>query len=157
MVEANMVKLNHGIELSSDGKTLFASSSTDVYAYDYDAAKGTAGKAKNIITGMVQGGHSTRTLLIPRHNSNLLLVSRGSDGNIDKDTVEIGSGKSQIRVFKIDSLLKGSAPVKYSDGEVLGWGLRNSVGVAEDPATGYIVSDCCLWPVSQQKEKKGNG
>lgn len=128
------------MELSSDGKTLFASSSTDVYAYDYDAEKGTAGKAKNIITGMDQGGHATRTLLIPKHNSNLLLVSRGSDGNIDQDTVEIGPAKSQIRVFKIDQLLQGDSPVKYSDGEVLGWGLRNSVGVAEDPTTGYVVS-----------------
>ncbi|KAK9435169.1 NHL repeat-containing protein [Metarhizium brunneum] len=132
--------LNHGIELSSDGKTLFVSSSTDVYAYDYDAEKGTVGKAKNIITGMDQGGHATRTLLIPKHNSNLLLVSRGSDGNIDKDTVEIGSAKSQIRIFKIDHLLKIDSPVRYSDGEVLGWGLRNSVGVAEDPVTGYVWS-----------------
>ncbi|OAA47714.1 NHL repeat-containing protein [Metarhizium rileyi] len=132
--------LNHGIEFSSDGKTLFASSSTDVYAYDYDAEKGTVGKARNIITGMDQGGHASRTLLIPKHNSNLLLVSRGSDENIDKDTVDIDSAKSQIRIFKIDHLLKSYSPVQYSDGQVLGWGLRNSVGVAEDPITGNIWS-----------------
>ncbi|KHN98137.1 NHL repeat-containing protein [Metarhizium album ARSEF 1941] len=132
--------LNHGIELAPDCKTLFASSSTDVYAYDYDVEKGTVGKARNVITGMDQGGHATRTLLIPRHNSDLLLVSRGSDGNIDRDTAEMGSARSQIRIFTIDHLLQADGPVKYSDGEVLGWGLRNSVGVAEDPTTGYVWS-----------------
>jgi glucose/arabinose dehydrogenase len=90
---------------------------------------------------MDQGGHPTRTLLIPKHNPNLLLVSRGSDGNIDKDTAQITAARSQIRIFQIDQLLKATGPVKYSDGAVLGWGLRNSVGVAEDPSTGYIVRD----------------
>lgn len=139
--------MNHGIDLSSDGKTIFASSSTDVYAYAYDAEKGTVGSAKRIITGMAQGGHNTRTLLVPKHNSNLLLVSRGSDGNIDTDTVNIGSARSQIRIFRIDELLRSSSAVQYSDGKVLGWGLRNSVGVGEDPTTGFIVSH-------QMKEKK---
>lgn len=132
--------LNHGIEISSDGKTIFASSSTDVFSYSYDAEKGTVGNKKNIITGMDQGGHSSRTLLIPKQNSNLLLVSRGSDGNIDIDTTKIESARSQIRIFKIDQLLRGNSAVRYSNGEVLGWGLRNSVGVAEDPTTGYIWS-----------------
>lgn len=134
------MQLNHGIELSSDGKILFASSSTDVFAYDYDADKGTASNPRSIINGMDQGGHPTRTLLIPRLNSNLLLVSRGSDPNLDMDTVRIESGKSQIRVFNLTQILKGSGPAPYSSGEVLGWGLRNSVGVGEDPTTGFIVS-----------------
>ncbi|PNY27599.1 L-sorbosone dehydrogenase [Tolypocladium capitatum] len=133
--------LSHGIALSSDGKTLFASSPTDVYAYAYDAAKGTAGAGRNIITGMDQGGHFTRSLLVPRHNPNLLLVSRGSEGNIDADTTDVGSARSQIRTFKIDALLgDGGEAVQYASGAVLGWGLRNSVGVAEDPTTGYIWS-----------------
>ncbi|GJN66878.1 hypothetical protein PLICBS_000900 [Purpureocillium lilacinum] len=132
--------LNHGIALSGDGKTLFASSSTDVYAYSYDAAKGTAGTGKKVITGMDQGGHATRTLLIPKHNPNLLVVSRGSDGNIDTDTTNIGSARSQLRIFEVDKLLEGNAAVEYASGKVLGWGLRNSVGVAEDPTTGYIWS-----------------
>lgn len=88
---------------------------------------------------MDQGGHSTRTLLVPQRNPNMLLVSRGSDANIDKDTVNIESGRSQIRIFDINELLKTDAAVQYTNGKVLGWGLRNSVGVAEDPTTGYIV------------------
>lgn len=130
--------MNHGIALSADGKTLFVSSSTTVFAYPYDATKGTVGSAKTIVTGMNQGGHSTRTLLIPENNPELLLVSRGSDGNVDEPTQEIGSARSQLRSFAIKSLLASEAPVEYAKGEVIGWGLRNSVGVADDPTTGNI-------------------
>ncbi|KAG5987107.1 hypothetical protein E4U43_005231 [Claviceps pusilla] len=132
--------LNHGIQLSSDGKILFASSLSDVYAYDYDAEKGAVGSAKHVITGMAQHGHSARTLLIPKHNPHLLLVTRGSNSNIDNETIQVESARSQIRIFKVDELLNCSSPVQYSDGQVLGWGLRNSVAVGEDPTTGYIWS-----------------
>ncbi|RDA91637.1 hypothetical protein CP533_0059 [Ophiocordyceps camponoti-saundersi (nom. inval.)] len=132
--------LNHGIDLSTDGRILFASSSTDVYAWDYDANDGKAWNRRHLITGMKQGGHETRTLLVPRHDKNLLLVSRGSDGNVDMGTRDVGSGRSQIRVFRIDELLRRRGPVGFDRGDVLGWGLRNSVGVAEDPTTGNIWS-----------------
>lgn len=89
---------------------------------------------------MRQGGHSTRTLLVPQHNPDLLLVSRGSDGNVDEPTVDIKSGRSQLRTFVIADLMDADEPVEYTSGGVLGWGLRNSVGVADDPATGNIVS-----------------
>ncbi|ODA76348.1 hypothetical protein RJ55_08194 [Drechmeria coniospora] len=134
------IKLNHGIALSADGTVLFASSSTDVYAYPYDAITGEVGSGSKVVTGMDQGGHATRTLLIPRHNPDLLLVSRGSDGNIDVETTDIGSARSQIRTFRISELLEGYGPIPYSNGAVLGWGLRNSVGVADDPSTGNIWS-----------------
>ncbi|XWX00822.1 hypothetical protein V2A60_008844 [Cordyceps javanica] len=131
--------LNHGIALSGDGKTLFVSSDSDTYAYPYDAAKGTVGEPKHIISGMKQTDHVSRTLLVPRHNSDLLLVSRGSNDNIDKETADIKSGRSQVRTFKIADLLKdGAEAVDYTAGEVLGWGLRNSVGVADDPTNGHI-------------------
>lgn len=35
--------LNHGIQLTGDGKTLFVSSETIVYSYTYDATAGTVG------------------------------------------------------------------------------------------------------------------
>ncbi|KAM3449440.1 hypothetical protein MY3296_006905 [Beauveria thailandica] len=131
--------LNHGIALSGDGKTLFVSSDSNAYAYPYDASKGTVGNAKHLIKGMKQTGHVSRTLLVPRHNSDLLLVSRGSDSNIDKETADISSGRSQLRIFKIPDLVKdGAEAVEYTAGEVLGWGLRNSVGVADDPTNGHI-------------------
>ncbi|OAA71224.1 Soluble quinoprotein glucose/sorbosone dehydrogenase [Cordyceps fumosorosea ARSEF 2679] len=131
--------LNHGIALSGDGKTLFVSSGSDAYAYPYDAASGTVGEPRHVLGGMQQGGHVSRTLLVPRHNPELLLVSRGSDGNIDEETAEIGSGRSQLRAFTIADLVKdGAGAVEYTSGAVLGWGLRNSVGVADDPSNGHI-------------------
>ncbi|EGX88842.1 Soluble quinoprotein glucose/sorbosone dehydrogenase [Cordyceps militaris CM01] len=131
--------LNHGIALSGDGKTLFVSSETDTYAYPYDAGKGTVGTARHIIQGMAQTDHVSRTLLVPRHNPDLLLVSRGSNDNVDKETADIASGRSQLRSFKIADLVKdGAEAVDYTAGEVLGWGLRNSVGVADDPTNGHI-------------------
>ncbi|ATY59363.1 Soluble quino glucose sorbosone dehydrogenase [Cordyceps militaris] len=132
--------LNHGIALTADGKTLFASSSTDVYAYTYDAKTGVAGPARNVITGMNQTGHVSRTLYIPPANPDLLLVSRGSNDNVDADTADIESGRSQLRVFRIADLVGGKQAVTYTDGDVLGWGLRNSVGMGQDPTTGNIWS-----------------
>ena len=134
-------QLNHGIALSGDGKTLFVSSAESVYAYPYDAETGSVGDAKHLINGMKQTDHVSRTLLVPRHNSDLLLVSRGSNDNIDKETADIKSGRSQLRTFKIADLVKdGAETVDYTAGEVLGWGLRNSVGVADDPTNGHMVS-----------------
>ena len=99
-------QLNHGIALSGDGKTLFVSSAESVYAYPYDAETGSVGDAKHLINGMKQTDHVSRTLLVPRHNSDLLLVSRGSNDNIDKETADIKSGRSQLRTFKIADLVK---------------------------------------------------
>ncbi|KAG4255604.1 hypothetical protein FPRO03_04553 [Fusarium proliferatum] len=134
--------LNHGIALTADGKTILVSTPSEVYAYDYDASKGTVGSRRTVITGMsATSTHSTRTLTIPlAGNPNLLLVAGGSDGNLDVETVDKDVVRSQVRVFKIDELLAAEAPLVYGEAEVLGWGLRNSVGWAEDPSTGHIWS-----------------
>ncbi|KAF5589960.1 Soluble quino glucose sorbosone dehydrogenase [Fusarium pseudocircinatum] len=134
--------LNHGIALTADGKTILVSTPSEVYAYDYDASKGTLGSRRTVITGMsATSTHSTRTLTIPlAANPNLLLVAGGSDGNLDVETVNKDVVRSQVRVFKIDELLAADAPLVYGEAEVLGWGLRNSVGWAEDPSTGNIWS-----------------
>ncbi|KAI0116716.1 soluble quino protein glucose dehydrogenase [Daldinia grandis] len=133
--------LNHGIALSQDGKTLFVSNMASVFAYPYDAEAGTVGTKKTLIEGMRSGGHITRTLLAPSSAPDLLLVSRGSDGNIDNTTTDVEAGKSIIKTFKISELLASETATNYvSGGEVLGWGLRNSVGVGEDPSTGGIWS-----------------
>ncbi|KAF2254542.1 glucose sorbosone dehydrogenase [Trematosphaeria pertusa] len=130
--------LNHGIDLSADGKTLFVSSITTVFSYPYDAAAGTVGTRKTLITGMSNGGHSTRTILTSKKNPDMLIVSVGSNANIDAATSQQSSGRSQLRIFSIEKVSQAS--VAYTAGEILGWGLRNSVGVTENPVTGGIWS-----------------
>jgi glucose/arabinose dehydrogenase len=132
--------LNHGIELSADGKKLYASDSSNVYSWDYDAkqAKTTSPKA-TIITGMFNTGHSSRTLMMSKKLPGTLLVSRGSEGNIDSKARDIKTGHSQIRAFDV-SQAKGSVDFSTS-GKLIGWGLRNSVGIGENPTDGGIWSN----------------
>ncbi|PVI06796.1 Auxilliary activities family 12 protein [Periconia macrospinosa] len=130
--------LNHGIEISADGTTLFVSSKQNVYAYPYNSTAGTVGERKTLVTGMSNGTHSTRTLRISKTNPDALIVSVGSDGNLDAGASEEGSGRSQLRVFSIAETSQAS--IDYTQGEILGWGLRNTVGVTENPATGDIWS-----------------
>lgn len=133
-------KLNHGIAFSQDGKTLFVSSMATVYAYSYDTEAGTVGQKKALVEGMRSGGHTTRTLLVPSSAPDALIVSRGSDGNIDNATIDSAAGKSMIKTFSISELLASENVTNYnSGGELLGWGLRNSVGLGEDISTGGIV------------------
>ncbi|OIW24899.1 soluble quino protein glucose dehydrogenase [Coniochaeta ligniaria NRRL 30616] len=130
--------LNHGIELSSDSQTLYASSSSEVYSWPYDPTAQTLGTKQTLITNMSNTDHTTRTLLLSKKFPDQLLVSRGSSENIDDDAASITSGHSQIRVFNISS---ATSPYTYAtDGRMLGWGLRNSVGVAEHPQTGGLYS-----------------
>jgi glucose/arabinose dehydrogenase len=85
--------------------------------------------------------HTTRTLLLSAKVPGIMLVSRGSNNNIDLTAEDIKSGHSQIRAFNISSGASSSFPYMYnSSGTLLGWGLRNSVGVAEHPVTGGIYS-----------------
>jgi glucose/arabinose dehydrogenase len=91
------------------------------------------------IEGMRNTDHTTRTLLLSKKVPGQLLVSRGSGSNIDTRALDINSGISQIRAFDVSGPPK---TYKYSsDGKLIGWGLRNSVGMDEDPVTGGIWSN----------------
>ncbi|KAI7786083.1 hypothetical protein LA080_004937 [Diaporthe eres] len=121
--------LNHAVQLSADGRTLYASTSNDVYRWPYDAAAGTVGDSETLVTNMSNSDAD-----------NTLLVSRGSGENMDFGAAQLDSGISQIRAFDIGNLPDGR-PYNYpSEGRLMGWGLRNSVGVAEHPVTGGIYS-----------------
>jgi len=82
--------------------------------------------------------HTTRTLLLSRQVDGLLLVSRGSTSNLDPLAEDITTGHSQIKAFNITN--STDAYDYDTEGLRLGWGLRNSVGVAEEPLTGGIWS-----------------
>ncbi|KAM3421495.1 hypothetical protein BST61_g1887 [Cercospora zeina] len=132
--------LNHGLELSPDNSVLYASSQEAVYAWDYNPETGTvSGEARRIINLGGDGSHATRTLLLPPLNPEYLLVSWGSDGNVDAQAREPTSGYSTVRAFNISDT---SRVYEYAtDGIMVGWGLRNSVGLGQNPVTGGIFSN----------------
>lgn len=86
----------------------------------------------------------TRTLLMSRKQPGTLLVSRGSADADMAETTVLSNGLSQIRAFDLSGLEEeddGTRVYNFNaDGRVLGWGLRNSVGVTEHPVTGGIYA-----------------
>lgn len=76
--------LNHGLALSEDGETLYASTMDEVYSWSYNAERGELdeGSRRTLVTNMSNSDHTTRTLLL---HENTLVVSRGSDSNEDPE------------------------------------------------------------------------
>lgn len=134
-----MTQLNHGIALSADGKTLYASSSEAVFAWSYNATDVSVSGRRTLINGMANSDHTTRTLLVSQKLPGILIVSRGSSENVDLDAQLLSSGHSQIKAFDVGKSIT-SAYDFTTQGVRLGWGLRNSVGLAEEPLTGGIWS-----------------
>ena len=137
---AEILQLNHGLALSQDGKTLYASTPEAAYSWTYDGPSSSVSATnKTIVNGMNTDDHTTRTLLLSQKDDGMLIVSRGSTSNIDPIAEQLSSGHSQIRVFNLNNM--SSSPYSFDTGGLrLGWGLRNSVGVAEHPSTGGIYS-----------------
>jgi glucose/arabinose dehydrogenase len=124
--------LNHGIAMSPDGKTLYASSMTQAYSWPYDAAAATVGTRATIVTGMYNGGsHLTRTLAIAPQAPNLLVVSHGSNANIDVPTGDPKTGRAIIKVFDLSAVPSGGYNY-VSGGYLAGYGQRNEVGMCFD-------------------------
>lgn len=136
--------LNHGITFSADGKTLYASSMTTVYSWPYTASSQTVGTRSTVITGMFNGGaHTTRTLLIGAHAPNLLVVSHGSSENLDAPCINPATGRAIIKVFDL-SKLPSSGYNYVSGGYVMGYGLRNDVGITFDGNNMSVVPSLML-------------
>ncbi|RMZ78161.1 hypothetical protein DV738_g4072, partial [Chaetothyriales sp. CBS 135597] len=128
--------LNHGIEISDDGSTLFASSVTTAFSWTYNADSLSVTDRQELVVNMDGFGHSTRTLLLSRSVPGTIVISRGSVGNLDIQAASISSGIAQVKAFNLTNL---TDPYDYSeDGLLLGWGLRNEVGIAEHPISGAI-------------------
>lgn len=69
----------------------------------------------------------------------MLLVTLGSTSNIDPEASDITTGHSQIKAFNITNTT--GMPYDFTAaGLLLGWGLRNDVGIAEEPMMGGIYS-----------------
>lgn len=134
-------QLNHGLALSNDGKTIYASTVKSVFAFEYDQKTGTVSdNPRVIIDNMSNNDLVTRTLLVSKKKDGYIVVSRGGTDDLAGATV-LSSGLSQIRAFDLSNFTSDSKPYNFdSSGRVLGWGLRNSVGVAEHPTSGGIYS-----------------
>lgn len=87
---------------------------------------------------MAGSDHTSRTLLLSRKAPGMMLINRGSNSNLDELAADISTGHSQIRAFNITN---ATQPYDFNTaGLLLGWGLRNDVGIAEHPITGGIYS-----------------
>ena len=135
-----VTQFTHGLALSPDESTLYVSSSDEVYAYSYNAADNSVGTDRTtLVTGMQGSDHTTRTILYPQHVNDTIIVSRGSTSNFDIGATTVSTGVSQVRAFTLNGSMSG--PYDYgTSGKILGWGLRNDVGVVEHPVDGGIWS-----------------
>ncbi|TAQ88464.1 hypothetical protein B7494_g3247, partial [Chlorociboria aeruginascens] len=127
----SQTNLNHGIYLTPDGKTLYASSATTVYKWTYDPVAVSVGTSSIVVMGMNTAGHITRTLLIPQNQPNLLVVSHGSDANLDYPAGTLSTERAVIKVFDMNSVPSGGYNF-VTGGYQAGYGLRNEVGIVFD-------------------------
>lgn len=127
------LSLNHGIQVN--GTTLYASNPESVYSWSYNASAGTASNQEELINGMNNSVHRTRTLLLSQWAPGMMVVSRGNEADLDPRAATIEGGTSQIRAFNLSNR---TSVYDWQDGLVLGWGNRNAVGLAEHPDTGGI-------------------
>ena len=131
--------LNHGLVV--DGAQIYVSSPEHVYRVSIDSSGSHMAADSNhtLVTGMAGEDHVTRTLLIPSGANNALIVSRGSVENVDPLAGSEASGHSTVKMFDLAAM--GGTPFVFnSSGTLLGWGLRNDVGLAQHPTTGGLFS-----------------
>ena len=101
LLTLNDWQLNHGMTLSTDGRTLFASDPTAAYSWAYDPNTGSAKHQTSVVTGMNTDDHTTRTLVTSEKVKTTLLISRGSTSNIDPLASNLSTGHSQIKAFNL--------------------------------------------------------
>lgn len=126
--------LNHGIWIN--GTTLYASNVNSVYSWTYDPAARTVDNQEELINNMNNSGHQTRTLLLSQQVPGMMVVSRGSASNLDPMSATIEGGPAQVKAFNLNN--RTDVYDWNNDGLLLGWGVRNEVGLVEHPVTGGI-------------------
>lgn len=128
--------LNHGIYLN--GTSLYASSMTTVWKWTYDPKAIAVGSTKTVVvTGMYNGGHPTRSLIISPKHPNLLIVSHGSNDNFDFPSGNVNTARSNIKVFDMNSVPSGGYNY-VTGGQTPAYGLRNEVGLTFDPNNMFV-------------------
>ncbi|KAH0140422.1 soluble quino protein glucose dehydrogenase, partial [Aureobasidium melanogenum] len=110
--------LNHGIAFDNKNRILYASNTNETYGWQYDSS---AISVSN-----------QQTLSAP----GMLVISFGSLSNLDLSATNVDSGTASVKAFNLTN--RTSTYTYQTDGLLLGWGLRNEVGLAEHPGTGGI-------------------
>ncbi|KAK1778667.1 hypothetical protein QBC45DRAFT_158823 [Copromyces sp. CBS 386.78] len=124
--------LNHGLDLTPDGKTLYASSETTLYSWAYDPLTRKVSNQKTIVKGMSTGVHSSRAVKFIPGQPNLVLLQVGSNSNFDMAAQQPSTGRACIKVFDTNNV--PSDGYNYNtQGEMFGYGLRNDIGFVPDP------------------------
>jgi len=134
VVVAEGLSLNHGIWIN--GTTLYASNANSVYSWAYDPAARLVNNQEELITNMNNSGHTTRTLLLSQQVPGMMVVSRGSGGNLDPASTTIEGGTAQVKAFNLNN--RTDVYDWNNDGLLMAWGVRNEVGLVEHPVTGGI-------------------
>jgi glucose/arabinose dehydrogenase len=120
VVLRTQANLNHGIALN--GGFLYASTPTTVYRWPYAGNRQVLGEPQQVVTGIPNGGHVTRTLQFDTQGR--LYVSVGSGSNLDNDS-------RRARLLRYAANALGTAST-FAQGELFADGLRNEVGLAID-------------------------
>jgi glucose/arabinose dehydrogenase len=133
---ADWHQLNHGIAFDSQHHMLYASNTNETYGWRYDSAAVSVSNQQTLVSNMSGTDHSTRTLLLAQRAPGVLVVSFGSLSNLDLSATNVDSGTASVKAFNLTDF--NSTYTYQTDGVLLGWGLRNEVGLAEHPITGGI-------------------
>lgn len=132
----NSNQLNRGIAFDSQQGMLYASNTNETYGWQYDSAAISVSNQQTLVSNMSGTDHSTRTLLLAQHAPGMMVVSFGSLSNLDLSATNLDSGTASVKAFSLTNFT--STCTYQTDGVLLGWGLRNEVGLAEHPVTGGI-------------------
>jgi len=125
-------QINHGLDISPDSKTIYASSETTAWSWSYDPVARKISNQKTIVKGMSTGIHSSRTIAVVPQNPNLILLQVGSNANFDMASASPSTGRAIIKVFDVSKAPSGGYNYN-TEGEVFGYGLRNEIGFTADP------------------------
>jgi glucose/arabinose dehydrogenase len=139
------VGINHGLTITPDGTQIVVSSMTTAWRYDYDAEAQSVSNQQVIIKNIQSATHSTRTVVIPPATPNLLLVSCGSNGNLDWDSISPDVARAAVKVFDISEVPEGGLDY-LADGQLMGYGLRNEIAIVVD-------KDNMIWGVENSADE----
>ncbi|KAJ7511831.1 hypothetical protein B0H11DRAFT_716542 [Mycena galericulata] len=137
-----------GIQI--DRGLLYVSTASDVLVYNYDAVQKSVNNTVPylLVAGLPPDGDlTTHTLQLQRRGeATIMLIADGPLSNIDPTARNASSGRSQIRAFVLPNLNLSTpiAPLQWSSGQILAYGIRNPAGFAFHPSSSnqlYVVEN----------------